>query len=95
MSDARVEELIEGFEFLDSWDDRFRYIIDLGRTLPPMDGAMKHDETKVDRCTRQAWMVASAAGSPRRAPAPSVTKSRTAAGCGPHGQAVSGPASRP
>ena len=66
MSDARVEELIEGFEFLDSWDDRFRYIIDLGRKLPPMDSAMKNDETKVDGCTSQVWMVASAEGSPPR-----------------------------
>jgi len=66
MNDARVEELIEGFEFLDSWDDRFRYIIDLGRKLPPMDSAMKNDETKVDGCTSQVWMVASAEGSPPR-----------------------------
>jgi len=66
MNDARVEELIEGFEFLDSWDDRFRYIIDLGRKLAPMDGAMKNDETKVDGCTSQVWMVASAEGSPPR-----------------------------
>jgi cysteine desulfuration protein SufE len=66
MSDARVEELIEGFEFLESWDDRFRYIIDLGRKLPPMDSAMKNDETKVDGCTSQVWMVASAEGSPPR-----------------------------
>jgi cysteine desulfuration protein SufE len=66
MSDARVEELIEGFEFLDSWDDRFRYIIDLGRKLPPMDSAMKNDETKVDGCTSQVWMVANAEGSPPR-----------------------------
>ena len=64
MSDARVEELVEGFEFLDSWDDRFRYIIDLGRKLPPMDEALKNDETKVDGCTSQVWMVASAEGSP-------------------------------
>ena len=66
MNDARVEELIEGFEFLDSWDDRFRYIIDLGRKLAPMDSAMKNDETKVDGCTSQVWMVASAEGSPPR-----------------------------
>jgi cysteine desulfuration protein SufE len=66
MSDARVEELIEGFEFLESWDDRFRYIIDLGRKLPPMDEALKSDETKVDGCTSQVWMVARAEGSPPR-----------------------------
>ena len=65
-SDARVEELIEGFEFLDDWDERFRYIIDLGRKLPTMDEALKCDETKVDGCTSQVWMVARAEGAPPR-----------------------------
>ena len=63
-SDARVDELIEGFEFLEDWDERFRYIIDLGRKLKPMDEALKSDETKVDGCTSQVWMVAQLEGDP-------------------------------
>jgi cysteine desulfuration protein SufE len=66
MTDARVEELIEGFEFLDDWDERFRYIIDLGRRLPPMDEGLKNDDTKVDGCTSQVWMVARVEGDPPR-----------------------------
>jgi cysteine desulfuration protein SufE len=57
MSDARVEELIENFSFLDDWEDRFRYLIDLGRRMAPMDPALKTEESKVRGCTSQVWIV--------------------------------------
>jgi cysteine desulfuration protein SufE len=56
-NDTRVEELIDNFAFLDDWEDRFRYLIDLGRKLPPMDEALKTEETKVRGCTSQVWIV--------------------------------------
>lgn len=56
-TDARVEELIDNFSFLDDWEDRFRYLIDLGRKLPPMDEALKSEDTKVRGCTSQVWIV--------------------------------------
>lgn len=56
-NDPRVEELIENFSFLDDWEDRFRYLIDLGRNLAPMDEALKTEETKVRGCTSQVWIV--------------------------------------
>jgi cysteine desulfuration protein SufE len=56
-NDPRVEELIDNFSFLDDWEDRFRYLIDLGRKLPPMDEALKTEETKVRGCTSQVWIV--------------------------------------
>jgi len=56
-ADPRVEELIDNFSFLDDWEDRFRYLIDLGRKLPPMDDALKTEETKVRGCTSQVWIV--------------------------------------
>ncbi|MGD1879692.1 MAG: SufE family protein [Kiloniellaceae bacterium] len=65
--DARVQELIDNFSFLDDWEDRFRYLIDLGRKLPPMDEALKNEETKVRGCTSQVWIVGTTqpgAGSP-------------------------------
>ncbi|MDX1401602.1 MAG: SufE family protein [Kiloniellales bacterium] len=62
--DSKVEELIEDFEYLESWEDRFRYIIDLGRKLEPMDEALKTEETKVDGCTSQVWIVAGKEGNP-------------------------------
>ncbi|MEM7171658.1 MAG: SufE family protein [Pseudomonadota bacterium] len=58
MTDPAVEELIDNFQFLDSWEDRFRYVIDLGRKLPPMDDRDKTAETKVDGCTSQVWIQA-------------------------------------
>ena len=64
MTDQRIEEMIEDFEYLESWEDRFRYIIDLGRKLEPMDEALKTDEHKVDGCTSQVWMVAGREGAP-------------------------------
>lgn len=56
-NDARVEELIDNFSFLDDWEDRFRYLIDLGRKLPPMDEDLKTEETKVRGCTSQVWII--------------------------------------
>ena len=56
-NDARVEDLIDNFSFLDDWEDRFRYLIDLGRKLAPMDEALKTEETKVRGCTSQVWIV--------------------------------------
>jgi cysteine desulfuration protein SufE len=56
-TDARVQELIENFTFLDDWEDRFRYVIDLGRKLAPMDESLKTEETKVRGCTSQVWIV--------------------------------------
>ena len=56
-TDTRAEELIDDFSFLDDWEDRFRYLIDLGRKLEPMDAALKTEETKVRGCTSQVWIV--------------------------------------
>ncbi len=52
-----IEELIESFEFFDDWQDRYRYIIDLGRNLPAFDAAWQTAENKVDGCTSQVWLV--------------------------------------
>lgn len=53
-----TDELIENFELLGDWEERYRYIIDLGRKLPPMDDADKNDDTKVDGCMSQVWVKA-------------------------------------
>jgi cysteine desulfuration protein SufE len=55
--DSRVQDVIDNFSFLDDWEDRFRYLIDLGRKLAPMDDALKSEETKVRGCTSQVWIV--------------------------------------
>ena len=57
MTDARVEEIVDNFSLFDDWEDRFRYLIDLGRNLAPMDPALKTEESKVRGCTSQVWIV--------------------------------------
>jgi cysteine desulfuration protein SufE len=49
--------LRENFAFLDTWEDRYRFLVDLGRELPPMDDALKTPATKVDGCLSQVWML--------------------------------------
>ncbi len=53
-----LEDLVENFALLDDWEDRYRYLIDLGKTLPPMDEALKTDENFVRGCTSKVWMAA-------------------------------------
>lgn len=52
-----VEELIENFEFLDSWEDKYRYIIELGEKLPSLALELHTDEWKVKGCQSQVWLV--------------------------------------
>jgi len=60
-----VDELIENFALFDEWEDRYRYIIELGKNLKPMDDALKTPETKVEGCTSQVWFVPSRDGDGR------------------------------
>ncbi len=50
-------ELAENFALFDDWDDRYRYLIDLGRKLPALPDAWKSEATKVRGCMSQVWMV--------------------------------------
>jgi len=51
------EAIVEDFNFLDDWDDRYRYLIDLGRTIPPISQEDKSPANKVDGCVSQVWLV--------------------------------------
>ena len=51
-----TDDIIETLSFFDSWEDRYRYIIDLGRELPPMDPALHTDERLVRGCQSQVWI---------------------------------------
>lgn len=48
---------MEDFEFLDDWEDRYRYVIELGKKLPELDGAFRVPATKVNGCASQVWIV--------------------------------------
>ncbi|UEM23394.1 SufE family protein [Skermanella mucosa] len=52
-----IDELIENFELFDEWEDRYRYVIDLGRGLPPLDDRYHTDAFKVEGCMSQVWLV--------------------------------------
>jgi len=56
MAQADFEDLVEIFEFLDDWEDRYRHVIDLGKALPDMPKALKVSATKVDGCASQVWL---------------------------------------
>ncbi|SDZ35569.1 Cysteine desulfuration protein SufE [Jannaschia faecimaris] len=56
MAQERFEDLVETFEFLDDWEDRYRHVIELGKAFPPLDDALKVDATKVDGCASQVWL---------------------------------------
>lgn len=52
-----IQALIEDFEFLDDWEDRYMHVIDMGKSLPPLDDAFKTEATKVKGCASQVWLV--------------------------------------
>ena len=70
-NDLSLEDITANFELLDDWEDRYRYVIELGRQLPPLDDALKTEATKVRGCASQVWLISSvredgASGSARR-----------------------------
>ncbi len=52
-----IEELAENFSLFDDWEERYRYLIDVGRSLPHMDESLRSDENIVRGCTSQVWMI--------------------------------------
>lgn len=52
-----IDTIIEDFAFLDDWEDRYRYVIELGRALPPLGDAERIDANKVRGCASQVWIV--------------------------------------
>jgi cysteine desulfuration protein SufE len=64
-----IDEIRDNFELLDEWDDRYRYVIELGRTLDPLPEAEHNSENKVNGCASQVWLLRSlardAGGTPR------------------------------
>ena len=55
-----IDEIIENFALLDEWDDRYRYLIELGRALPPLPDEVRTPENKVQGCASQVWLATSA-----------------------------------
>lgn len=53
---ADIQEIIDNFSLLDEWDDRYRYLIELGRALPPLPEAAHSEANKVQGCASQVWL---------------------------------------
>ena len=52
-----IKELVDNFSLMDDWEDRYKYLIDLGSGLPDMPAALKTETSKVRGCMSQVWMV--------------------------------------
>ena len=57
MANPDFEELVETFEFLDDWEDRYRHVIEMGKAMEPLEDALRVPATKVDGCASQVWLV--------------------------------------
>ena len=56
MASEAFEEIVETFEFLEDWEERYGHVIDLGKALPEFDDALRVPATKVDGCASQVWL---------------------------------------
>ncbi|MDO6725338.1 SufE family protein [Cognatishimia sp. 1_MG-2023] len=56
MATDAFEEIVEDFEFLEDWEDRYRYVIEQGKTMDVLDDALRVPATKVDGCASQVWL---------------------------------------
>jgi cysteine desulfuration protein SufE len=57
MTIGTIDEIIENFALLDEWDDRYRYVIELGRLLAPLNERDRRDANKVQGCASQVWLA--------------------------------------
>ena len=65
---SKIDDIVENFTLLDEWDDRYRYVIELGRALPPMPESAHTDANKVQGCASQVWLTDPCRAGRRRRP---------------------------
>lgn len=51
-----IDDILEDFSFIDDWEERYRYVIELGRTLEPLPEGARTDANKVRGCASQVWL---------------------------------------
>ncbi len=56
MAAEAFEDIVEDFEFIEDWEDRYRYVIEQGKDMPVLDEALRVPATKVDGCASQVWL---------------------------------------
>ena len=52
-----IDDILEGFALLDDWEERYRFLIELGRDLPPFPDEARTDANKVNGCASQVWLL--------------------------------------
>ena len=59
MAQIAFEEIVEIFQYLEDWEDRYRHIIDLGKDMPELESVFKIEKNKVNGCASQVWIQSS------------------------------------
>ncbi|GAA6129932.1 SufE family protein [Halopseudomonas sabulinigri] len=59
-TDITSDDIVDTLSFFDNWEDRYKYIIDLGKELPELDAALRSEEHLVRGCQSQVWLVSEA-----------------------------------
>ena len=54
---AKIDDILDDFAYLEEWEDRYRYVIELGKQLPDLPDSEKTAEHKVQGCASQVWLV--------------------------------------
>jgi cysteine desulfuration protein SufE len=54
---SHIDAIVDDFSLLDDWDDRYRYVIELGRKLAPLDEGDRNERNKVQGCASQVWLA--------------------------------------
>jgi cysteine desulfuration protein SufE len=62
MASEAFEELVEDFEFLEDWEDRYRHVIEEGKSMAALDPSLRVPSTKVEGCASQVWLHAQIEG---------------------------------
>ncbi len=60
MSEPSFDQLLDDFDFLDDWEERYKYVIELGRALAPLEDEARKPANKVQGCASQVWLVSEA-----------------------------------
>ena len=56
MANSEFEQIVDDFDFLDDWEDKYRYVIEEGKKMPTLDQSFKVDSNKVNGCASQVWL---------------------------------------
>ena len=69
---AEIDQLVDDFSFLSNWEDRYQYVIELGRELEPLPDELKTEDNKVRGCVSQVWLSSDTGTNPDGSDEPMV-----------------------